>query len=410
LPRHKHFEELAAVAARGELTPSQEEELFLHLASCNPCRQVHEEFEELHEPLRPSLDPAMDAIIESRRGKLKSAMLQAISAQETQVPAHLAFSAPFSVTAIRWNALHPVWAGLATAAALAFAFSLGIRYEQRVLRAQEHTLDKSVAVESAPSALAETQAQSQPQDPRYSQLLSDFRAEKQRSAKLDASLAGKDRELAESQSNRLAVQHQLDSQADELRRTQTLLAAKTDELSQMEAAKSEDGTTLLALQYQVQDLTQKLNDQKGSLGRERDLLANGRDIRDIIGARNLHIIDVYDTDSGGSTRKSFARAFYTEGKSLVFYAYDLPRGTENGKLVFTAWGEKNGSKRTVRNLGVLVNDDKGEKRWVLNFSDPKVLAEIDSVFITLERTGTDSEEPSGKRMLTAYLDSQVNHP
>ena len=147
------------------------------------------------------------------------------------------------------------------------------------------------------------------------------------------------------------------------------------------------------------------------MDRERQLLASGRDIRDIVGARNLHIIDVYDTSPEGTTRKSFARAFYTEGKSLIFYAYDLPaRGTENGKFVYAAWGEKNGSKKTVRNLGILLNDDKGQRRWVLNFSDPKVLAEIDSVFVTLERAGTDGEQPNGKRMLTAYLDSQVNHP
>jgi len=147
------------------------------------------------------------------------------------------------------------------------------------------------------------------------------------------------------------------------------------------------------------------------LDRERQLLASGRDIRDIIGARNLHIIDVYDTDPEGRTKASFARAFYTEGKSLIFYAYDLPaKRTEEGKFVYSAWGEKNGDNKKVRNLGILLNDDKGQKRWVLNFSDPKVLTEIDSVFITLERVGKDGDGPSGRRLLTAYLESQPNHP
>jgi hypothetical protein len=409
LPRHEHFEELAALAVRGELTPSQENELVLHLADCDQCRQVHQEFEELHSPLRASLDPAMDAVIESSRDKVKSAMFQAISLQEAQIQAHFAFNPPLPVAPMRWNALRPVWVGLATAAVLAFVFSLGVRYEQRVVGASGQPPDKPVAVQTtAPAAI---QVRSQPDDLQYMQLSSELLAEKQRSARLEAVMTSKDQELVESQDLRTVVQQQLDSQSDELRRTQILLAAKTDQLAQMETAKSNDSIAMVALQYQVQDLTQKLNDEKVSLGRERELLANGRDMRDIIGARNLHIIDVYDTDSGGNTRESFARTFYTEGKSLIFYAYDLPaRGTENGKFVYAAWGEKNGNKRSVRNLGILLNDDKAQRRWVLNFSDPKVLAEIDSVFVTLERTGTDAEQPSGKRMLTAYLDSQVNHP
>jgi hypothetical protein len=298
---------------------------------------------------------------------------------------------------------------------MTFAFWVGVRYEQRKVSASEQVRNASSAEPGRnsvpPTTNLRTDAQEQTQDPPYTQLVSDLRAEKQRAAKIDSALSDKARELEESESARTQAQEEYDRQSDELRRTQALLAAKTDQLNQMQAAKSDDSTTMAALQYEVQDLTQKLTDQKDSLDRERQLLASGRDIRDIVGARNLHIIDVYDTGPEGTTRKSFARAFYTEGKSLIFYAYDLPaRGTENGKFVYAAWGEKNGNKRTVRNLGLLLSDDKGQRRWVLNFSDPKVLAEIDSVFVTLERAGTDAEQPNGKRMLTAYLDSQVNHP
>jgi hypothetical protein len=52
---------------------------------------------------------------------------------------------------------------------------------------------------------------------------------------------------------------------------------------------------------------------------------NGRNIRDIIGARNLHIVDVYDTGPEGHTKTSFARAFYTDGKSLIFFPTICPR-------------------------------------------------------------------------------------
>ena len=265
-----------------------------------------------------------------------------------------------------------------------------------------------------PETILRTGTQEEAQNPLYAQLLTDLRAEKQtcrqnripRLPTKTPSWQSRKRPDASLKNNwRLRIRTSC-SRAQALRRRED----RTSSIKS-QAAKSDNSTTMAALQYEVQDLTQKLNDKNESLDRERQLLASGRDIRDIVGARNLHIIDVYDTGPEGNTRKSFARAFYTEGKSLIFYAYDLPaRGTDDGKFVYAAWGEKNGNKRTVRNLGLLLNDDKGQKRWVLNFSDPKVLAEIDSVFVTLERAGTDSEQPNGKRMLPAYLDSQVNHP
>jgi hypothetical protein len=42
-----------------------------------------------------------------------------------------------------------------------------------------------------------------------------------------------------------------------------------------------------------------------------------------MGVRDLYIAEVYDFDRSGKTRKAFGRVFYTKGKSLVFYAYDL---------------------------------------------------------------------------------------
>ena len=60
--------------------------------------------------------------------------------------------------------------------------------------------------------------------------------------------------------------------------------------------------------------------------------------------------------------------------------------------------------------GILFKDDQTQRRWSLNFTDPQVLGEIDSVFITLERTDEDVAKPKGKRMLTAYLGTTPNHP
>jgi hypothetical protein len=416
LLKHEYFEELAAIAACGELPPAQEAEFSQHLAGCVQCRQVYEEYEELHAPLRPSIDPTMEILIESRREKVKAGVFQSIPRPHARTQVQERSGAPSSIVAVPRNYLRTLWTGVAAAVVISFVFLLGVRYEKRVLSAGVQATDKAVSGQSTvlPSESAATpglQRETEKQSAAYTQLMSDLQTEKHRDDRLDAALAGKDRELAESEGARQLLQQQVDSESQDLRSTQALLAAKTDEVNRMEAAKASDSNALVALQYQVQELTGKLNDQAQNLDRERGLLANGRDIRDIIGARNLHIIDVYDTDAEGNTRKSFARAFYTEGKSLIFYAYDLPaRNSDDGKFVYTAWGERNGNKNKVQRLGILLNDDKGQKRWALNFSDPKVLNEIDSVFVTLERVDTDGAEPKGKRMLTAYLDSQINHP
>ena len=130
-----------------------------------------------------------------------------------------------------------------------------------------------------------------------------------------------------------------------------------------------------------------------------------------MGARNLHIIDVRDADGKGKNRKSFGRIFYTEGKSLIFYAFDLDeKKLENAKYSFEAWGERLGQAAPVRSLGMLYMDDKAQKRWVLKVDDPEQLAEIDSVFVTIESPGGDNQKPRGQKVLYAFLGGNANHP
>jgi len=70
-------------------------------------------------------------------------------------------------------------------------------------------------------------------------------------------------------------------------------------------------------------LTEQLNEKSDLLDRERQLLVHSKDVTELMAARNLHIVDVVDTDARGKTRPAFGRIFFTEGKSLIFYAYDL---------------------------------------------------------------------------------------
>src|SRR3974390_1910418 len=114
-------------------------------------------------------------------------------------------------------------------------------------------------------------------------------------------------------------------------------------------------------------------------------------------ARKLYIADVFYVDSGSRTRKPFGRVFYTQNKSLVFYAFDLDRqpGVKNASA-FQVWGQRDAEEQNRgTNLGILYMDSESNRRWVLKIDDPKQLAEIDAVFVTIEPRG-GSQKPTGK--------------
>jgi anti-sigma-K factor RskA len=62
---------------------------------------------------------------------------------------------------------------------------------------------------------------------------------------------------------------------------------------------------------------------------------------------------------------------------------------------FQAWGRRGPDRKQALNLGVFYEDNVSKKRWVLKCDDPKTLAQIDGVFVTLEPNG-GSPSPSGK--------------
>ena len=172
------------------------------------------------------------------------------------------------------------------------------------------------------------------------------------------------------------------------------------------------GDVAIALQNtEIRELRQKVADELEALNQQQEFAAKAGDVRELVVARNLHIIDVHDRDGDGKSQRAFGRIFYTEGKSLIFYAYDLadPRKVD-AKVSFYVWGEHLGAEKPIRSLGVFHNDDASDGRWVLTFDDPHVLAQIDSVFVTVESSRKAIKEPGGHRILFAFLGDKPNHP
>ncbi|MGB9070547.1 MAG: hypothetical protein WCC21_18410 [Candidatus Acidiferrales bacterium] len=160
-----------------------------------------------------------------------------------------------------------------------------------------------------------------------------------------------------------------------------------------------------------EELSAKLEATTAELERQRDLQSAKNQMGDLVAARNLHIVDVYDADVAGKRQRSFGRVFYVEGKSLVFYAYDLDDSDQHkANVVFHVWGGNVGVKEITHSLGILKKDATGDSRWAMTFDDPGVLAEINSVFVTAEPANKHADEPRGKKILYAYFGSAPNHP
>ena len=203
---------------------------------------------------------------------------------------------------------------------------------------------------------------------------------------------------------------------EELLAAQAKLAEFQKTLEAATAQRDENAREAAALEAKVNELTQlamareqALDQRDAEVARGQELLDHDRDIRELMGARELYMADVHDV-SGKGTAKTYGRIFYTKGKSLIFYAFDLDAqpSVQNAKS-FQAWGRKGAGKEQARSLGIFYEDNASKKRWVLKADDPKTLEDIDAVFVTVEPHG-GSQHPSGKQLLFASLRISPNHP
>lgn len=214
-----------------------------------------------------------------------------------------------------------------------------------------------------------------------------------------------------------AQQQQLAAEKDAL--SQQLATARADvqslrdQVASAQSSADQQVVRAASLEAKVRELNSTLDetnttlsDKDRILALDKDFLAHDRDIRDLIGARNLYIADIFDTTENGKTAKPFGRIFYTKDRSLVFYGFDLEKQAGlKQSVAFQVWGS--GSDKQPTSLGLFYQDDS-QKRWVLRCNDAKTLARMNMVFVTVEPPG-GSAKPTGKQLLRAYLQIQPNH-
>lgn len=420
---HSRFQELAALAATGQLSAAEYALLEAHLAGCPACREEYGDFQEilhgqlplLHADLAPQAATGEEPSHSAEYKERFFARAQAEGLPFASVPTvQKSLAARFGLATQPAPAL--AYAAVLVLAVLAGFLALqwrqasmqhqaSLQETQALIRQnsalQQQLSDKEAANRSlSADELAAVQAQNAALSARHDAMALQLRAASDEVADLQARLqaqaqAGQDRE------NRLSKDLELSRAA---------VGQMTLELESLRRTRAESALAVADYQTRIEELQGRIADQTESLDRIRKLLAADRDIRELMGARNLHITDVYDVDAKGKTRQLFGRVFYTKEKSLIFYAFDL----QNPQLAavsqsFQAWGYRESGKQAVRSLGIFYLDDKNQNRWALKFDDPQVLAEIDAVFVTVEPLG-GSSKPTGQKLLYAYLRGDANHP
>jgi predicted nucleic acid-binding Zn-ribbon protein len=431
---HEEFLELCALAAAGGLTAKEQNRLQAHLAVCPGCREAMKQFEVVVDQGIPALSAELAGGIPEENSsfsveKAETAFFKRLSeenAKGRQVSNELEPPSPSLRSVPPKNGLHggmdrfhfwlPLAAVLVLCATLGIlTYRMGIRSGAAVAR-----LEQGSGVPSPESTSATVEAASHDRDAAFAQLaerdkaISDLRGQmatqsaeiaKLRSVQLEQQRAV---QTSDEQKNELVQER--DGLAQQLAAEQAALEGSEKKLTALEQRRSEDVMHAASLEATVAELSRAVNVQEHTTDQQKELLAHDRDIRDLMGARDLYVAEVYDVERKGGTQKPFGRVFYTKGKSLIFYAYDLNDAPEfQDASTFQAWGWRGPDRTKALNLGMFYEDNVSKKRWVLKFNDVKTLQQIDAVFVTVEPHG-GSEKPSGKPLLFAYLKVNANHP
>ena len=412
---HDEFVRLVPLFYSGELTDEEWALLQVHMAYCDSCRETFEQYEHVASEVIPAM--AASAAAESPFGPRESD--SSLREAEQRLMSHLK-SQPTSNPP---RASQSKWAWMA-AGAIAACVAGGLVYaavRHMDPPSQQQMASSSRVVATQPAMPLATRTENQTEhdarlrdEQRLSSLENQLAASEKRAAEAKDAIAGEKRLLETEETQQQQLLTQRDGLSEQLAAAQADAQSLREKLTAAQSGAEQENARVTELEGRVQRLNAALEDANTALDAkekmlafDRDLMLHDRDIRDVIGARNLYIADIYDTNASGATAKPFGRIFYTKDSSLVFYGFDLDKqaGVKQ-PVAFQVWGS--GTDTRPVSLGLFYQDDS-HKHWVLKSTDAGTLARLNMVFVTVEPPG-GSNKPTGKQFLRAYLQIQPNHP
>jgi hypothetical protein len=433
---HDELRALCALSTSGSLTAEENSRLEEHLLVCLECRKTAQEYDRVARTVMPSLVTDFPADVgqlpEWSEEKSKRELFRELDLRKQPDGARSRLFglgrggyAKHPVTrgwrdSLAW--LHHASGTLAYAAACVvlsaligmFGYRLGEKRGANPFPVSQLAANDVKGRQDGIAAMSQERqllrAQLQEQD----RTIASFTAKAAHQLAEIQELKNEDRRAQDSYLRAQEDSVQTASEREALRRkleqAQSDLALMQADVESLRRQRASDAARVAELETRLGQVPELLKDRDTTIEQQRDLLARDRDIRDLMGARDLYIAEVFDVGRDGETKKPFGRVFYTKGKSLIFYAYDLDQqpGLREAST-FQAWGRRGPDVAQAMNLGIFYVDNTTHRRWVLKFDDPKSLDQIDAVFVTVEPKG-GSRKPSGKQLLFAYLRVEPNHP
>jgi hypothetical protein len=445
---HEEFVELSALSLAGELTGKERERLETHLQDCADCRKALAEFKqsargmvtaaaETEPDNSPSIDPAALKQAEAsffarfdREGGFQSMPREAGMPAPSTIHSSPKETAP---SGMEWGQLWMPFAAL-----VIFAVSLGIvsfqigirngaakearKYEtggmagqlnaatQERERSRAEVADRDREISSLRKQIEELSAGVEASSRSVPGRKADSAAAAAKIAALQKQVEADEQERAEQASQASEVEAKVQELSKQLQQNETASAQQQRQLTEQDVTISRQKVQLAEEEAALGKQNAELAERDERINQQLELLSHDRDVRELMGARDLYVADVFDVLDNAETGKPFGRIFYTKGKSLIFYAFDLDQAPGlQRESTFQAWGQTGPDKQNALNLGILYEDNTHNKRWVLKFNDTKTLAQINAVFVTVE-PDAKTRHPRGKQVLFAYLRVNPNHP
>jgi hypothetical protein len=420
LLEHAEFRELAAGAILNELTLAERNLLESHLACCADCREVHRQYLLLVGEGIPVLGEAYDfseMAANRTEGPWRERLFRRVQTDTRTTRSVTANSVIKSQNRVfpgsikQWLSVAAVF----TLCLLPVSWIFVRRFENRPLPFKSFSTVRPEG-QSTENALVDANHQLDVKIDEIRRMESERteQAAKLTAMKLDLKRYSENQgrlvdqnATSASEINRLVADRE--NLREKIKQAEQNYSAVEDQLLSLRQERDASIGKNLSLEAEVRELNATSKNQQRQIAEDERFLNSDRDIRELMGARQLYIADVFDVDSRSRTRPPFGRIFYTHGKSLIIYAFDLDNQKDSAMAsAFQVWG-KGSDTQTPLSLGILYLDNEKNRRWLLRSDDSEQLGKIDSVFVTVEPKG-GSREPTGKPFLYALLRKEVNHP
>ncbi len=425
-PPHDEFGELCALAAIGELSAEEFHELQAHLGECGACRAVYADFTRIATrdvgllagaTLADGAMPEPIDVPDTER-VLSRILAQAPRKGLVEFPKPVSTNWRMPRLAVWQIVRQPAgaWAAAIVIALLAGVSGYRLAASGTARVTAELEAARAAQLRHAELTVAGERAAAQAADAdrkRHEQLQSELAESQTRYGELSRQQEAQQAALADATKRFDVLKQELqgaraesDQQSKLREQVQARLQAALAEVERTKLAQQQTFQKLMEQERTVADLRSQVRKAETVAAASEEGVVPAQ----LFGARDLHIVDVYDVDSSGKTQRTYGRVYFAEKKLLVFYAFDLQDKRRNRTAAgFQAWGYREPNDAKPENLGLFYVDDPAVNRWVLKVDNAAILQRIDAVYVTLEPPG-GSPAPRGRKLLYASLAGAPNHP